>query len=67
VAAGDDPELDIYEADVRVLLGEPERALALIERYVAYSPSQRALIRGLPNFDPLQRFPRFRALTEVPR
>jgi eukaryotic-like serine/threonine-protein kinase len=66
VAAPGDPELDIYEAEVRVLLGEYDRALTLLERYAAYSPAQRAIIRGLPSFDPLQRFPRFQALTEAP-
>ncbi len=60
-----DPELDIYEADVRVLLGEYDQALSLLERYVAYSPTQRPIIRGLANFDPLQRYPRFQALTEA--
>jgi tetratricopeptide (TPR) repeat protein len=62
-AAGNDPELDIYEAHVRVLLGEDERALTLLERYVAYSPAQAGIIRGLANFDPLRRYPRFHALT----
>jgi serine/threonine protein kinase/tetratricopeptide (TPR) repeat protein len=66
VAGAGDPELDIYEADVRVLLGEYDRALTLLERYAVYSPPQRALIRGLPNFDPLQGDPRFQALTEAP-
>jgi eukaryotic-like serine/threonine-protein kinase len=61
-AAAGDPELDIYEADVRVVLGEHDSALRLLERYVAYSPSLKALIRGFPSFDPLHRYPRFQAL-----
>jgi TolB-like protein/tRNA A-37 threonylcarbamoyl transferase component Bud32 len=60
-AAGD-PEMDIYEADVRVLLGEEERALELLERYAASAPAQKAFIQGWPNFDPLHRYRRFRAL-----
>jgi eukaryotic-like serine/threonine-protein kinase len=66
-AAAGDPELDIYEAHVRVLLGEDERALTLLERYATYSPAQRAIIRGLANFDPLRRYPRFQALTAAPQ
>jgi serine/threonine-protein kinase len=57
-----DPELDIYEAEVRVLLGEEERALGLLERYAASAPSQKAFIQAWPTFDPLHRYPRFRAL-----
>jgi serine/threonine-protein kinase len=66
-AGGGDPELDIYEAEVRVLLGEHERALDLLERYLANSPPQRAIIQGLANFDPLHRYPRFQALTAAPQ
>ena len=66
-AGAGDPELDIYEADVRMLLGEDQRALDLLERYVAYSPAQRAIIQGLPNFEPLHRYPRFQALAATPR
>jgi eukaryotic-like serine/threonine-protein kinase len=66
-AAAGDPELEIYEADVRVLLGEDERALTLLERYADYSPALKAFIQGWPNFDPLHRYPRFRALAAAPR
>lgn len=66
-AAAGDPELDIYEADVRVLLGEDERTLSLLERYAGYSPSLRAFIQGWPNFDRLHRYPRFQALAAAPR
>jgi TolB-like protein len=61
-AGGRDPELDVYEAEVRVLLGEHDRALDLLERYLSHSPPQRAIIQGLANFDPLHRYPRFQAL-----
>jgi serine/threonine protein kinase len=61
-AAGGDPELDIYEAEARVHLGEDERALSLLERYLAYSPALTALVRGYPSFDRLHRYPRFQAL-----
>ena len=62
-AGGGDPELDVYEAEVQVLLGEHDRALELLERYLANSPPQRAIIQGMASFDPLHRYPRFRALT----
>lgn len=66
-AAGGDPELDVYEAEVRVLLGEHNRALDLLERYLASWPAQRAIIQGLATFDPLRRYPRFRALAAGPQ
>ena len=62
-AGGGDPELDIYEAEVRVLLGEHDRALDLLERYVANAPPQRAIIQGMASFDSLHRYSRFSALT----
>jgi eukaryotic-like serine/threonine-protein kinase len=60
-----DPELDVYEAGVRVLLGEHQRALALLERYLAHAPSQKGIIRGDPGFDDLHRYPRFLELTRA--
>jgi len=57
-----DHEMDFYEANVRVLLGDENRALSLLERYVAHFPVQRPIIQGHPTFQPLQQHPRFRAL-----
>jgi TolB-like protein len=66
-SAAGDPELDIYEAEVRVHLGEDQRALSLLERYVAYSPALRALIRTYPSYDQLHHYPRFQALVAEPQ
>jgi eukaryotic-like serine/threonine-protein kinase len=61
-ASGDDPEMDYYEAGVQVLLGEHERALSLLERYLARFPQLRPFLRGDPAFQPLHAYPRFRTL-----
>jgi hypothetical protein len=63
MAAKGDPELDVYEAGVRVLLGEEQQALTLLERYAAYSPAQVGIIKGDPAFDRLHRYRRFQQLT----
>jgi hypothetical protein len=65
-AAGEDPEMDFYEAGVRARLAEPEPALRLLERYLAYAPQVRPFIRGDPVFEPLHALPRFRALVGEP-
>jgi hypothetical protein len=62
-AAKGDPELDVYEAGVRVLLGEEQQALTLLERYAAYSPAQVGIIKGDPAFDRLHQYRRFQQLT----
>jgi serine/threonine-protein kinase len=62
-----DPELDPYEAGVHVLLGEDQRALRLLERYIAYAPAQKGIIGGDPTFDRLHRYRRFQELTAALR
>ena len=57
-----DPEMDFYEANLRVLLGEQDRALSLLERYATNLPVQKAIIQGYPTFQQLQQHPQFRAL-----
>jgi tetratricopeptide (TPR) repeat protein len=58
-----DPELDFYEAGVRVLLGEDEQAVRLLERYIARTPAGViAHVKRDPLFDALQGNPRFQAL-----
>jgi TolB-like protein len=61
-SATDDREMDYYEAGVRVLLREHERALDLLERYVAFSPQMRPYLRGDPVFEPLYASARFQSL-----
>ena len=65
-AGAGDLEMDYYEAGVRALLGEPEQALDLLERYVAYSPASTAFMKGDPFFDPIRAHPRFQALVASP-
>jgi len=64
-AGAEDPELDFYEAGVDVWLGEHDRAVILLERYLAYSPGGKAAIRGDPMFEPLKANPRFQALVST--
>jgi tetratricopeptide (TPR) repeat protein len=61
-AGAGDPEMDFYEAETHVTLGEYQLALDLLDRYTRYAPSQRAFIQGWPTFDPLQPYARFKAL-----
>jgi serine/threonine-protein kinase len=62
-----DPELDFYEAGVRVLLGEHEQAVRLLERYIARTPAGViAHVKRDPLFDALQGNPRFQALVADP-
>jgi len=64
-AAPDDSELDFYEAETRMVLGDPEAALRLLERYLKTNPRFRAYLRVYPLFRPIWKDPRFQAL--VPR
>jgi TolB-like protein len=66
-ASGSDPQIDYYEAGVHVLLGEHERALNLLERYLVHSPQLRLFLKGDPIFERLHAYARFRALVVDPR
>jgi serine/threonine-protein kinase len=66
-AAAEDREIGYYEAGVHVLLGEHDRALDLLEHFVAHSPQRRRMIEGDPAFEALHRYARFRALVTEPR
>jgi serine/threonine-protein kinase len=61
-AAPEDPELDFYEAEARMVLGHQEVALRLLERYLEVRPRLRAYLRAYPLFRPLWSDPRFQAL-----
>jgi tetratricopeptide (TPR) repeat protein len=65
-AAPDDSELDFYEAEARMLLGDHETALRLLGRDLKNSPRFKAYLRVYPLFRPLWRDPRFRALVAEP-
>jgi hypothetical protein len=47
--------LDLHEAHVRVILREPDRARALLARYVSRNPAYRGFIRHHPWFASLAR------------
>jgi serine/threonine-protein kinase len=66
-ASSNDPELDFYEAGVAVWLGERDRAVSLLQRYLASSPEAKAFIGGDPVFEPLQDDPRFQSLVATER
>ena len=57
-----DPELDFYEAEARVVAGDHEPALQLLERYLKTNPGFRAYLRVYPPFRPLWSDPRFQRL-----
>ena len=61
-AASSDPELDFYEAEARMVLGDSEAALRLLERYLKTNPRFRSYLRVYPLFRPLSADPRFRVL-----
>jgi tetratricopeptide (TPR) repeat protein len=65
-AAPNDPELDFYEAEARVLLGDHESALRLLARDLRNNPGFRAYLRVYPFFRPLWGDPRFQALVAEP-
>jgi TolB-like protein len=65
-AAPDDSELDFYEAETRMLLGDREAALRLLERDLESNPRFRAYMRAYPLFRPLWTDPRFQALVAEP-
>jgi hypothetical protein len=61
-AAPDDSELDFYEAEARMLLGDHEAALRLLKRYLETNPRFRAYLRVYPLFRPFRSDPRFQTL-----
>ena len=65
-AAPADPELDFYEAEARMLLGDREATLRLLARDVAANPRFRDYTRVYPVFRPLWTDPRFQALVQAP-
>jgi tetratricopeptide (TPR) repeat protein len=61
-AAPEDLEMDFYEAEARMLLGDREATLRLLARDVAANPRFRKYTRAYPVFRPLWPDPRFQAL-----
>jgi tetratricopeptide (TPR) repeat protein len=61
-AAPDDSELDFYEAEARMALGDHQAVLRLLERYLKTNPRFRAYLRVYPLFWSLWSDPRFQAL-----
>ena len=61
-AAPDDPEMDFYEAEARMLLGDREAALRLLARDLRGNPRFRDYVRRNPVFRPLWDDPRFQEL-----
>jgi serine/threonine-protein kinase len=64
--APNDREMDFYEAEARVLLGDREAALKLLARDLAANPQFREYTRVYPVFRPLWSDPRFMALVQKP-
>lgn len=65
-AAPNDTELDFYEAEVRMLLGDRETALQLLMRDLEANPRFRDYMRVNRLFRPLWTDPRFQALVREP-
>ncbi|HEU5305494.1 MAG TPA: protein kinase [Gemmatimonadales bacterium] len=65
-AAPGDSELDFYEAEARMLLGDHRAALRLLERDLRNDPGFRAYLRVYPLFRPLWNDPGFQALVAEP-
>jgi serine/threonine-protein kinase len=62
-AIGHDGAYPMHEAQVRLILGEPGRALALLDSAIRRDPAKRQMIAALPWFDALHTAPRFQELT----
>lgn len=62
--AGGDPWLDYYEANVRLQLGDTDRAIRLLDRFVTAMPGRRAYIGQDWWWRPLRSDPRFRTLVD---
>ena len=56
------PWLDYHEAIVRIQLGEPDRAVELLERFLDAMPHRRSYIARDGLWRPLRGSPRFDAL-----
>jgi tetratricopeptide (TPR) repeat protein len=65
-AAPADPEMDYYEAESRMLLGDREAVLRLLARDLRANPRFRAYMRVYPLFRPLWSDPRFQDLVREP-
>ncbi|HEX7335736.1 MAG TPA: serine/threonine-protein kinase [Gemmatimonadales bacterium] len=65
-AAPDDSELDFYEAEARMLLGDQEAALRLLARNLKHDPWFKAYLRVYPLFRPLWNDHRFQELVAEP-
>lgn len=64
-SAGDDPMLDYLEANVRLQLGEPDRAIALLASFLEAEPAQREyVVRQDWWWRELRDDPRFQALAD---
>jgi predicted Zn-dependent protease len=61
-----DPWLDYYEANVRLQLGEEDRALGLLEAFTEAMPHRRSYIVRDWWWKPLRQAPRFQALGAHP-
>ncbi len=64
--APDDREMDFYEAEARLLLGDRDAALKLLARDMEENPQFREYTRVYPAFRPLWSDPRFQALVHAP-
>jgi len=64
-AGSEDPWLDYYEANARIQLGEPDRAIALLRSFLDPLPGRRSYIGNDWWWTPLRDDPEFRALVEV--
>lgn len=63
---GDDPYLDYYEAYVRLRLGQPDSAMALLEHYVRQRPQERSYLANDWWWEELFLEPRFIRLVQEP-
>jgi len=63
-APREDPWLDYREANARVQLGEPERAIRLLERFLAAIPARKSYVAEDWWWKPLREHPEFQAIVE---
>jgi serine/threonine-protein kinase len=61
-ASRNDGEMDYYEAGTRILLGEPDQALVLLKRHLAYDPGAKAYLARDPMFESMRQDPRMQRL-----
>ena len=60
-----DPDIDYYEANVRVQLGEEDEAIRLLGDYLAAEPEERGYIARDWFWTSLRDHPDFRALVQA--